>query len=155
MALLQTEYNSRPAKGNIGGRANMEEWNTITCHPEADGAIGFAYPVQDGTVGDQIVEFSAGYFRGITEYDASVEADCDGNRFYPKGYNTPVCEIGVIFGLAVAACTKRTPVYWNPALKGYQSASGGGAIKIPNAVFDETEGAGNPVAIRLRRVPAA
>lgn len=151
MPLIQTDYNITPAKGIVGRRQNMEEWNGFTGHPTASGVVGAAYPVQDAGVGEQITIFTSGNFRGITEADTFGLT----GEFYERGYNVPVLESGVIFGLAAAACTKRTAVYWNATLKGYQSASSGGTL-IPGAEFDATEAAGDPVAIRLRRqVPAA
>lgn len=150
--MIQSNFNAAPPIGKIGTRQNMEEWNGFTCHPAAGGVISFAVPVQDAGVGEQINLFTAGNFRGITELDESL-VDADG--FYGRGDNVPVIEMGVIFGKAVAACTKRTPVYWVAATGGYQSASSGG-VRIPGAEFDATAVAGDPVAIRLRRaVPTA
>lgn len=152
MPILQSEFNAAPPIGIVGRRQNMEEWNGFTGHPIA-ATIGAAYPVEDAGVGEQIDIFTDGNFRGITEADTFGLPD----EFYPIGYNVPVLESGVIFGLAVAACTKRTPVYWVAATGGYQSSDTGGVL-IPGAEFDATAVAGDPVAIRLRRavpVPAA
>lgn len=151
MPMIQTDWDITPAKGIVGRRQNMEEWNGFTGHPTASGIVGAAYPVQDAGEGEGITIYTAGDFRGITEADTFLL----NGEFYDRGVNVPVLESGVIFGYAAAACTKRTPAYWNATLKGYQTASSGGVL-IPGAEFDATEAAGNPVAIRIRRqVPAA
>lgn len=151
--MLQSTFNDKPAKGVVGRRANMEEWNGFTAHPLASGVVGVAYPVQNGgTAEQQITVFtSGGNFVGITELDTF---DTPG-EFYEKGQNVPVCEMGVINGLAIGVCTNRTPVYWSAASKGYTSTAASN-LRIPGAEFDDSAVAGEPVRIRLRRqVPTA
>lgn len=149
MPPLQTVYNDRPENYALGRRVNMEEWNTFTGIAEV-ATIGLAVPVQDGSTDEQVDEFTDGVFRGITEYSPSADED----GVFPIGANVPVCENGVIGGLAYQACTKRTPVYWNAANGGYTSTVGTNTL-IPNAEFDATVAAGGIVPIRLRRIPPA
>lgn len=149
MPPLQTVFNDRPAPYAKGRRVNMEEWNTFTGIAEVAG-IGLAEPVQDGTAGEQIAPLTTGVFRGLTEWSPSADED----GAFRINANVPVCENGVIAGAAYQACTKRTPVYWNAANKGYTSTEGTNTL-IPNAEFDATVAAGDLVPIRLRRIPAA
>lgn len=149
MPPLQTVFNDRPAQYAKGRRVNMEEWNGFTGIAQAAG-IGIAEPVQDGTTGEQVAAFTTGVFRGLTEWTPDVgEAET-----FPVNANVPVTESGVIAGTAYQNCTKRTPVYWNAANKGYTSTAGSNTL-IPNAEFDATVSAGGLVPIRLRRIPAA
>lgn len=149
MPPLQTVFNDRPASYGKGQRVNMEEWNTLTGIAQVAG-IGLAEPVQDGATGEQVAPFTTGKFRGITE----VSPSADVNGVFPINANVPVCESGVIAGAAYQTCTKRTPVYWNAANKGYTSTAGSNTL-IPNAEFDATVAAGGLVPIRLRRIPPA
>ncbi|MEC9067819.1 MAG: hypothetical protein VX569_11130 [Pseudomonadota bacterium] len=149
MPPIQTAYNDRPAAYAKGRRVNMEEWNAFTGIAAAEG-IGIAEPVQDGTDGEEVVPFTSGTFRGITEWSPETGEDA----VFPEGANVPVTESGVIAGTAYQTCTKRTPVYWNAANKGYTSTVGTNTL-IPNAEFDATVSAGELVPIRLRRIPPA
>lgn len=154
MPIIQPEIYVKPAAGIVGRRANMEEWNTVTRLAQV-GTLGFGVPVQRGTAPDQITTFTTGNFLGITEADMTVVSGAVGSpAVFPVGYNTPVCNMGVIWGNAAAACTAGTPVYWNATEGGYQSASASGTL-VPNAEFDSTAAADGIVKIRLRRVPAA
>lgn len=156
MPPLQTTFPLEQPAYALGRRVNMEEWNTITGIAQV-ATLGFGEPVQDGTTGEQVTAFTSGDFRGITEADMSVNVAFtagvpDAARF-PVGANVPVCENGVIAGLAQGTCTKRTAVYWVAASRGYTSTVGSNTL-IPNAEFDATVSAGQLVPIRLRRVPA-
>lgn len=149
MPPIQTAFPSRPAAYAKGRRVNMEEWNTLTGIAAAD-TIGIGEPVQDGAIGEQVLPFTTGRFRGITEWSPETgEAGV-----FPMGANVPVDEYGVIGGAAYQTCTKRTAVYWNAANKGYTSTAGSNTL-IPNAEFDATVSAGGIVPIRLRRIPPA
>lgn len=154
MPPLQLTYPETMAPYALGRRVNMEEWNTLTGLAQVD-TIGFAEPVQDGTTGEQVAPFTSGKFRGITEadYGINVATPTTAARF-PIGANVPVCESGVIAGLAVGTCTKRTPVYWVAASRGYTSTASTNTL-IPNAEFDATVSSGGLVPIRLRRIPPA
>jgi hypothetical protein len=149
MPPIQTVFTDRPAAYAKGRRVNMEEWNGFTGLAGVAG-IGIGEPVQDGTIGEQVVPFTTGKFRGITEW--SPETGEAGT--FPLGANVPVDETAVIAGSAYQVCTKRTPVYWNATNKGYTSTAGTNTL-IPNAEFDATIGAGGVVPIRVRRIPPA
>jgi len=149
MPPIQTAFPSRPAAYAKGRRVNMEEWNAFTGIAGVEG-IGIGEPVQDGATGEQVVPFTTGKFRGITEWSPETgEAGV-----FPLGANVPVDETAVVGGAAYQTCTKRTPVYWNAANKGYTSTAGSNTL-IPNAEFDATVSAGGVVPIRLRRIPPA
>jgi hypothetical protein len=149
MPPIQTAFADRPAAYAKGRRVNMEEWNGFTGIAGVAG-IGIGEPVQDGTTEEQVVPFTAGRFRGITEWSPETGEDAT----FPVGANVPVDETAVIAGAAYQTCTKRTPVYWNVANKGYTSTAGSNTL-IPNAEFDATVSAGGIVPIRLRRIPPA
>lgn len=149
MPPLQTVYSDRPAAYAKARRVNMEEWNTLTGLAQVAG-IGIGEPVQDGTTGEQVAPFTSGKFRGITEWTP----DTTEAGVFPTNANVPVCESGVIGGSAYQTCTKRTPVYWNAANKGYTSTASTNTL-IPNAEFDATVSAGGIVPIRVRRIPPA
>ena len=149
MPPIQTTFSDRPAAYAKGRRVNMEEWNGFTGIAQAAG-IGIAEPVQDGTIGEQVAPFTTGKFRGLTEWSP----DTGESATFQAGANVPVTESGVIAGAAYQNCTKRTPVYWNAANRGYTSTAGSNTL-IPNAEFDATVSAGGIVPIRLRRIPPA
>ena len=153
MPMIQTTWAAKPAPGQVGRRANMEEWNTLTRIAEVAG-IGFAEPVQRGTGADQVVPFTTGKFLGLTECDYTIGTDSPGDPItFPVGWNTPVNEFGVLWAKAVGACTQGGFVYWNPTTKGYSNTTSG--TLIPNAEFDSSAINGGIVKIRLRRIPAA
>ncbi len=154
MPIIQTEIKVKPAPGMVGRRANMEEWNTITRIASAAG-IGFGEPVQRGTSADLIAAFTTGKFLGITEADmTAVDGPVGSPEVFPQGYNTPVCEYGVIWGNAIGTCTAGGLVYWSAASKGYTDTAASNTL-IPNAEFDSAAATGGIVKIRLRRIPAA
>jgi len=149
MPPFQTTFSDRPDAYAKGRRVNMEEWNGLTGIAQS-GDIGIAEPVQDGALDEQVMPFTTGTFRGITEWTPDVgEAE-----LFAQGANVPVTESGVIAGSAYQDCTKRTPVYWNATNRGYTSTVGTNTL-IPNAEFDATVSAGGLVPIRLRRIPPA
>lgn len=153
MPMIQTTWAAKPAPGQVGRRANMEEWNTLTRIAEVEG-IGFAEPVQRGTGADQVVPFTTGKFLGLTECDYTIGTDAPGDPItFPVGWNTPVNEFGVLWANANGTCTQGGYVYWDAADKGYSDDDGG--TLIPNAEFDSSAAAGDIVKIRLRRIPAA
>lgn len=127
----------------------MEEWNTLTGIAQVAG-IGLAEPMQDASAGEQVAPFITGKFRGLTEWPPSADV----NGVFPINANVPVCESGVIAGADCQTCTKRTPVYWNAANKGYTSTAGSNTL-IPTAEFDANAAAGGLIPIRLRRIPPA
>jgi hypothetical protein len=105
MPMIQPEIYAKPAAGIVGRRANMEEWNTVTRLTTAAG-IGFGEPVQRGASADLIAPFTTGEFLGITEADmTAVDGAPGAAAVYPAGYNTPVCDMGVIWGKAAGTCT--------------------------------------------------
>lgn len=146
---IQTTFSDRPAAYAKGRRVNMEEWNGFTGIAQS-GGIGIAEPVQDGAVGEQVMPFTTGRFRGLTEWSPETGETAT----FPQYANVPVTESGVIAGAAYQNCTKRTPVYWNATNRGYTSTAGSNTL-IPNAEFDATVSAGGIVPIRLRRIPPA
>lgn len=150
MPPIQTVYNEYPAPGVAGRRANMEEWNTFTGLAEdvVSNPIGFAYPVEQGTAGEQVKLYDGtGRFRGITEADQTLGADT-----YPLGYNVPVCESGVIWVYASGNCTRGGAVGWNNTKKGYQNDATA-TVEIPDAEFDTDGIEGDVVRVRIRRIP--
>lgn len=154
MPIIQPAILLKPAAGMVGRRANMEEWNTVTRLTTAAG-IGFGEPVQRGASADLIAPFTTGKFLGITEADVTVVEGAPGAAaVFPAGYNTPVCDMGVIWGKAVGTCTAGGFVYWNVAGKGYTDTAASNTL-VPNAEFDSAAAANGIVKIRLRRVPAA
>ena len=149
---LQTSYAQYMDAGAVGRRANMEEWNTITCLAEdvTSNPIGFAQPVMRGSADEKVKKYDgSGSFRGLTEADVTL-----GAQNYPEGANTPVCESGVIWALAGDTCTAGESVGWDSSTGKYENGSSTNTI-IPNAEFDSSAASGQLVKIRLRRIPAA
>lgn len=149
---FQTSYAQNMEPGAVGRRANMEEWNTITCIAEdvTNNPIGFAQPVMRGSGDEKVVIYDgSGSFRGLTEADVTL-----GALVYPEGANTPVCESGVLWALAGDTCTAGESVGWDSATGKYEDGSSSTAV-IPNAEFDSSAAAGQLVKIRLRRIPGA
>lgn len=154
MPMIQPEIYAKPAAGIVGRRANMEEWNTVTRLTAAAG-IGFGEPVQRGASADLIAPFTTGKFLGITEADmTAVDGAPGAAAVYPAGYNTPVCDMGVIWGKAAGTCTAGGLVYWSASSKGYTDTAASNTL-VPNAEFDSSAAANGIVKVRLRRVPAA
>lgn len=154
MPIIQNNTKVKPAPGMVGRRANMEEWNTVTRLTAAAG-IGFGEPVQRGATDGLIAAFTTGKFLGITEADiAAVDGSPSAAAVFPAGYNTPVCDMGVIWGKAAGACTAGGVVYWSATGKGYTDTAASNTL-VPNAEFDSSAAANGIVKIRLRRVPAA
>lgn len=153
MPMIQTTWAAKPAPGQVGRRANMEEWNTLTRIAEVAN-IGFGEPVQRGTGADQIVPFTTGNFLGLTECDyTAVGGPVGSPAVFPVGWNTPVNEFGVMWVNATGTCTAGGLVYWDATAKGYSNTDTG--TLIPNSEFDSSATAGGIVKIRLRRIPAA
>ncbi len=152
MPPLQTTFAARAPIGTVGRRVNMEEWNAITCHPEA-AEITEAMPVMTGTEGDEsIVPYDgSGRFRGITEVDQVTVYDADG--FYPIGHNVPVMTSGVIWAIAAASVTAGDSVYFVTASGQYHNTTDTGRVEIPGAEFDSSAEADGLVKIRLRATP--
>lgn len=149
---LQTTYSELPAIGQVGRRVNMEEWNTITRTLET-GNVGFAQPVQRGTGDHGCVIFSAGTFLGLTEADPT-KAHTVPDRFEPLD-SVPIMRSGVIWAVALSACSDGNLVYWNAATGKYTNTSAGNVL-IPNAEFETSATALDQlVAIRLNVVPHA
>lgn len=149
MPARQTSFPARMPEGTVGRRVNMEEWNAITCHPQA-ADIKEAMPVMTGTNGDEsIIPYDGtGRFRGITEVDQVCAYDANG--FYPIGYNVPVMTSGVIWARAAAAVESGDPVFFVTASGLYHNAAAAGRVAIPGAEFDSSAAANGLVKIRLR-----
>jgi len=151
MGALQTTYTDGLAIGQVGRRANAEEWNTITRTFETAGVIGFAQPVQRGAGAHGCVAYSSGSFLGLTEADPTGDSSTADR--YRQYQNVAICETGVIYATALSTCTIGTLVYWNAASGKYTSTSSGNVL-IPNAEFETGATADNQiVAIRIKRVP--
>lgn len=148
---LQTTYSEFPVAGQVGRRVNMEEWNTIT-RTLTTGNVGFAQPVQRS--GDHgCVIFSTGSFLGLTEADPT-KAHTTPDRFEPTD-SVPIMKEGVMWAVALSACTLGGLVYWNAASGKYTSTSASNVL-IPNAEFETAATALDQlVQIRLKTVPAA
>jgi len=149
MPAIQSTISQFIGIGAVGRRANMEEWNTVTLTAQttAPATIGFAQPVKLGSLDKTAVIYNgSGVFKGLTEasIDRSAYSDTD---------DMPVCESGVMFGLAGGACTAGGAVGWSSSTGKYANAASGN-ITIPNAEFDSSATAdGQVVRIRLRRIP--
>jgi hypothetical protein len=153
MPILQSTIKSKMAIGAIGRRANMEEWNTITRISE-NATIGFAVPVQRGAnLANGIVPFTTGKFLGITEQDETAfgnYVDSMPSMLYPRGYNVPVCDMGVINALAIGTCTAGNPAYYG---SGGWTDTAGGNTKVPSVEFETSAAAAGIVQLRIRRTP--
>ena len=149
MPARQTAFPARMPEGTVGRRANMEEWNAITCHPEAAN-VKVAMPVQMGTEGpESIVPYDgSGRFRGITEVDQTCQYDANG--FYPIGFNVPVMPSGVIWARAAAAVDAGDAVFYVTASGLYHNTAAAGRVAVPGAEFDSAAAANGLVKIRLR-----
>lgn len=143
-------YKESPDAFAIGRRANMEEWNTITCL--AEGSIGFGAPVMAGTGRIGVLALDATTGRnviGITE--ASQVLPHAGDN-YAQYDNVAVCESGVIGVLLGSNVTRGQQARWNTSnstwTSGAQSAT---VVTIPGATFDEAGASGSVGIVRYRR----
>lgn len=151
-------YKKTMTKYAKGRRVNMEEWNTNTGVAEA--AIGFAVPVEVGTLGGQQVKEwdGTGVILGITEAVAVLPRPGDAFAQYD---NVPFCEIGVI-GVEVGTnVTKGSPAFWDATSKKWVATDTATSYAVLGATFDEAGTADTIVPLRYRRpngtvfVPAA
>lgn len=151
---LQTTYSEQMPIGQVGRRANMEEWNTITRSLEGATPLKFGVPVQEGVADHTCVIFSTGDFIGVSE--ASVTLVHNTVDQFEQYDSVPVCETGVIWVTAgVGGATKRSQAYFIAAT-GLWTSTAAGAVLVPGAEFDTAGAAGSLVKLRVRRqVPPA
>jgi len=139
----------------VGRRANMEEWNTISCI--AGGAIGFGEPVMPGSGNDSCVALDATNGRnvlGITEATLTLPRVGDA---YAQYDTVAVCESGVIGVLLGSDVTRGAAARWDTVNKEWTSAAQAATVvTIPGAQFDEAGTDGSVGVVRYRRpVPSA
>ena len=99
----------------VGRRANMEEWNTVTGNNPNVAVIPFGAPVMASGTYNGCLELDATTGRnvmGITEASLMLPHPGDGYRQYD---NVAVCEVGVI-GVKIGA----SAVTWCAGTLGYR-----------------------------------
>ena len=141
-------YKNKLTKYALGRRVNMEEWNTNT--GVAEGAIGFAAPVEVGTLGGQQVKEwdGTGVVMGITEAVAVLPRPGDAFAQYD---NVPYCEVGVIGVKVGSNVTKNGPAFWDTTAKAFVATDTATSYPVPGATFDEAGVSGAIVPLRYRR----
>lgn len=148
MPPIQLTERERMLPYAVGRRANMEEWNTITCVSTQSADIAFGVPVvADGTsIGCKNLAAAAENVLGITETDLTLAGK------YTKTDNVAVCEVGVIGVELGADVTRGAQARFDVTAKKWTGANASATVlTIPGAQFDEAGASGSVGVVRYRR----
>lgn len=146
------QYKERMDAYQVGRRANMEEWNTITRTNEGTAPIGFGVPVMAGTDKHSCLELSATTGQNILGIaEASLVLPHAGDA-YNQYDSVAICEVGVIGVKLGSNVTIGQPARWDTAAKVWTSAAQSATVvSIPGAQFDEAGQSGATGIVRYRR----
>lgn len=137
----------------VGRRANMEEWNTVTGNNPNAAVIPFGAPVMASGTYNGCREIDATTGRnvmGITEASLMLPHPGDGYRQYD---NVAVCEVGVIgVKIGASAVTRGALARWDTVNKVWTAAAQSATVvTIPGAQFAEDFAANSVGTVRYRR----